>query len=85
MSEATKALFRRQQKMVAQIKPILAGQGPEAQGATLAELVAIFLAGHHPSLRGDLLAMHIAYVTKLLPISEAEIFPNGKPEGWEHH
>ena len=34
------------QALSAQIKPLLAGRGPDVQGAVLADLVSTFLLGH---------------------------------------
>jgi len=59
------------------IKKILAGRAPEVQGAILADLLAIWLAGHHiagdspatRALRNDLLAMHLAGVEELVTIN----------------
>jgi hypothetical protein len=61
----------------AHIWPLLAGQAPEVQGAALADLLAIWLAGHHVagdedatrSLRAELLAMHCAAVRTLTSIN----------------
>jgi hypothetical protein len=64
------------------IRPLLGGYPPEIQGAVLADLLSVFIAGHHPARRADVLAMHVDFVRALVPESEKEIFPNGKPEGW---
>jgi hypothetical protein len=64
------------------IGPLLARWPPEIQGAVLADLLSVWIAGHHPSLRENLLAAHIDAVRALVPETEKEIFPNGKPEGW---
>ena len=71
--------------IVEAIRPMLAGKTPEVQGAVLADLLAIFLAGHHPELREQLLTMHIEGVRKLIAPNEAAIFAQrgGKPPGWE--
>jgi len=66
--------------LVERIKLLLRGQGPDLQGAALADLVAIFFLADHflahcrvmPAMRG------------LIPINEALQFGRvGKPEGWE--
>ena len=63
-------------RLVEQIRPILAGQGPWCQGAVLADLVAIWLAGHtlgdpkqDDELRANLLTVHIEMVKKLVPVN----------------
>ncbi len=63
--------------LVAQIKPVLAGQPPEIQGAVLADCLAIWLAGHHVegdedatrALRADLLAQHCSIVRHLVTVN----------------
>lgn len=63
--------------LVALIRPLLAGRRGEVQGAVLADLLAIWLAGHHvagdaeatQSLRAELLALHLEGVTKLVPVN----------------
>jgi hypothetical protein len=51
--------------------PLLAGRGPFVQGAALADLVAMYLAGHAPELREEVLALHVAAVRKLVPVNAA--------------
>ena len=59
--------------LVAAIRPLLAGEAPHVQGAVLADLVAMWLAGHvvmdsHGKtrrLRADLLRGHVAVVREL--------------------
>ena len=70
-------------ELVRQIKPQLAGHDPRIQGMVLFELAAIYLAGHHPALREQMLSLHLNGIRSYIPVAEAEIFPNGKPEGWE--
>ena len=52
------------------IRPLLAGKGPEIQGAVLSDLVAIFIASHYQHGDGmmkKMLSMHIDLVRKLVP------------------
>jgi hypothetical protein len=66
--------------VVNQIRPILAGRPPEMQGAILADLLAIWLAGLHVAgdvgqtrkLRAEMLAMHVSAVEELIKVN-AEI------------
>jgi hypothetical protein len=70
-------------RIVNRIRPLLAGKPPELQGAVLADLLAMFLAGHHPGLREEILQLHIKAVRDLIGPNEAEIFErHGKPPGW---
>ena len=56
------------------VKPLLAGQSPELQGAVINDLAAIWIAGHRvPGDRGegdrmreDLLALHAEHVRELV-------------------
>jgi hypothetical protein len=64
------------------IRPLLAGLPPDVQGCVLADLVSVFIVGHHPELREAMLEMHVDLVRELLPETEKEIFPHGLPEDW---
>jgi len=75
--------FESAQDVVARVKPLFAGRHAQAQGAALAELTALFLAGHHPALREEIKRLHFEYVEKLIPVMENEIFPNGVPDEWK--
>ena len=62
------------ERIVNAIKPLLAGHPPEVQGAVLADLLAMFLAGHvgpdADTVREDLLWFHIDLVRQLIPVNE---------------
>jgi hypothetical protein len=60
--------------VVDEIKGKLAGRPPEMQGVVLANLLALFLAGHAPPLRGGILRMHVKAVKDLIPVCEHELF-----------
>jgi hypothetical protein len=45
----------------------------------LGDLVSVFVVGNHPSLREEILAMHIDLVRELVPETERELFPHGWP------
>jgi len=75
--------IRHQERLIARVKPVLAGNHPDIQGAVLAELLARFIAGTHPLLRETILTVHIDMVRKLVPVCEAELFQRGKPPGWD--
>ena len=62
------------------IKPLLAGLSAEVQGAALADLLSLFLAGHLADtpeatrrLRDEILELHIQAVRNLLPANEKMI------------
>lgn len=66
---------------------LLAGHPAEIQGAVLADLLAIYLAGHHihgsqvrtDALRERLLEMHVGAVRELIPVN-AEQIHGGRPK-----
>jgi hypothetical protein len=67
--------------LVDRIRPLLAGYPAEMQGAALADLLAIWLAGHYVegdavatrTLRSDLLADHFTTVIQLTPLNAKTI------------
>jgi hypothetical protein len=68
-------------QLITRIKPILAGHSPDIQGAVLADLLAIWLAGHIDpdspretrKIRDSLLHNHLDAVRTLVPIEAAVI------------
>jgi hypothetical protein len=60
------------------IHHMLAGQGPEVQGAVIGELVAVFLAGHHPGLRANQRKLLDELIDDLIPICIEEMIDAGK-------
>lgn len=44
---------------------VLQGQGPEMQGAALADLVSVWISGHHPDLRDEVFEGWLVLVRKL--------------------
>ena len=67
--------------LVREISPLLAGKPQQVQGAVLADLLSMWLAGHFEAtnaakttiLRNDVLDMHIDMVRKLIPESAKQI------------
>jgi hypothetical protein len=54
---------------------------PELQGAVLADLLSIWLAGHAPIVREEILQLHIAHVRELIEINEKLILgEQGHPQ-----
>jgi len=64
---------------------VLHGHGPIVQGAVLADLLAMWLAGHVGSgaaeLREHLLADHMKLVRKLIEVNEPAILERVPPKG----
>ena len=65
------------------IRPMFAGQSPEIVGATLGQLLAILIAGHHPTMRDDALQWIIDMVRDLVRIEVEIMIENGSaPPEW---
>ena len=63
------------------LQPRLKGYPPELQGAVLADLLSIWLAGHAPIVREEILQLHIAHVRELIEINEKLILgEQGHPQ-----
>lgn len=59
--------------LVELIGAVLHGLPPEVQGATLGELTALWLAGHHPAIRDQVMAVHLGMIKHLIPLCQAKI------------
>lgn len=57
-------------ELCAQIHPMLEGKGPEVQGSVIADMLATYMAGHHPDARKTVLDALLATVNKLIPVIE---------------
>lgn len=55
-------------QLVDAIKPLLAGKHPSLQGIVLADLLAIWVAGHDPAISEALLMAHLKGVRQLIPL-----------------
>jgi hypothetical protein len=74
---------QRAAQLVHIIRPLLAGSEPEAVGAAVGELAAIFLAGHDPSIRADARQMLFKLIDELVPVSIDEMIEQGRvPREW---
>ncbi|MGO8241292.1 hypothetical protein ACC806_34710 [Rhizobium ruizarguesonis] len=56
------------------VRPHLAGEPPEIQGAVIADLLAIWLAGHAPQLREEAIEFHMEMVRQLTEAEEGLMF-----------
>jgi hypothetical protein len=78
-------------RLVEEVRPILAGHSPEVIGAALADLVAIWLAGHVVAgdieatdrRRGELMLMHAQAVRHLTAINALQLGTYGGVGGSE--
>ena len=81
---STKDLAYEALDLASEIKPLLAGRNPGVQSAALIELLAIWLAGHPPAIRAQMLRDHIKAVRAMVPIAESEMFAGGRhPQTWD--
>jgi hypothetical protein len=72
------------EQLTGQIRPLLAGKDPMVQSAVLADLLAMWLAGHFVQgdrdetrkLRADLLRMHLETVERLTEINAMQMGTN---------
>jgi hypothetical protein len=74
-------LVTRSQALAKRISELLAGQGPDVQGAALADLVAMFFAGHHPDIRDEVMRTWISFMQKLIEPNDHILMPGGWPKG----
>jgi hypothetical protein len=69
------------QKLCAKIAPLLAGNDPAVQSAALADLSAMWIAGHFvpnsvsgtKELRKELLREHVKLIRQLVPLNEQKL------------
>ena len=62
------------------IRPLLKGKDPDIQGAVLSELLALFIAGHHPQLRDHAMRAIIACTLDLVRVNDEMLYgPKGFP------
>lgn len=82
--ETAKEFARETFDIVARIKPMLAGHGPALQGAVLADLVSLWVAGHAPVEREPWFDLLCDHAWALVAVSEKELFGEaGHPAGRE--
>jgi hypothetical protein len=75
--------IRRAQGIVDKIRPMLADESPDVQGAALAQLLAIFIGGHAPPLRQFQRAMLLDTADRLVPVIVEEMIDEGRvPAYW---
>lgn len=63
------------------IKPLLAAHGLPLQGAVLADLVSVWLAGHRPAIRDAVLENMVVTIKQLVPLSAMEIIADRQFKG----
>jgi hypothetical protein len=58
-------------EIVERIRPLLGGHHPAVQSSVIADLLAMWLAGHEHDIREALLDSHIGLVRELVPVNVA--------------
>lgn len=75
IADTTAEDFARQvTDIVARLKPMMAGHGPAMQGAVIADLVSLWVAGHPPAEREGMFDLLCDHAWALVPASEMEMF-----------
>lgn len=74
VDDAFDALVRESGELVDAVKPLFAGHHPAAQSSALAELLAIWAAGHPEFAREGLIAKFVDAALRMIPFAEREIF-----------
>ena len=74
MTKTEDRMYEQSRKIVSACSGILHGHDVTVQGAALADLLAMFIAGHQAgaetdTLREDILRLHIDHVRALIPIN----------------
>jgi hypothetical protein len=70
-----------------QIRPFLAGRPPEIQGAILAELLSVWIAGHYPGgqqLMDAVLETHLRLVRQMIPTNVEMLISQGRMQRRGH-
>jgi len=76
------AYLRHIERIVCVCKMVLAHHDEDEQCAALTELVANYIAIHHPVIREEAIETFVKDMRRQIPAAEAELFPDGYPEGW---
>jgi hypothetical protein len=76
------AYLRHIDRIVCICKMVLAHHDEDEQCAALTELVASYIAIHHPATREEVIETFVKDMRRHIPAAEAELFPDGYPEGW---
>lgn len=70
-------------KLSKQIAPLLAGKDPAVQSAALADMVAMWIVGHRPAIRHEIVQEFSRLVSRLIPVNEAMMFGDAGHPGWK--
>jgi hypothetical protein len=56
--------------LIEQIRPLLAHRNPTLQGCVIAELLAIFIGGHHPTRRQEMLDATVEMAVTMIALHD---------------
>jgi hypothetical protein len=65
-----KELLPKSEKILAEIKPLLANHGALLQGAVIAELAAIWIGGHAPEIREEMNKIFFETVESMISLHD---------------
>jgi hypothetical protein len=65
-----KELLPKSEKILAEIRPLLANQGALLQGAVIAELGAIWIGGHDPAIRAKMRKIFFETVESMVSLHD---------------
>jgi hypothetical protein len=69
LTDALDAHVREALALSKRCQRLLAGRSPDVQGAALVDLLALFLAGHAPEIREEILTQHLKSVIRLMKVN----------------
>jgi hypothetical protein len=64
-------MLRTTDRIIDQIRPLLAGHNPATQGAVIAELLGIFLGGHAPAIRDEICDATVETAWQMMKLHDA--------------
>jgi hypothetical protein len=65
------------------VAPLFVGEDPDIIGGTLANLLALYIAGHRPDVRDDVLEAVVECARDLVPVCEKDIIrQHGGGDPW---
>lgn len=71
------------EELADRLRPFFAGQDPGVQGAVITQLLAIFVAGHHPAIRYEQLDLVIDATRRMVPLEIEVMIEAGRcPPDW---
>lgn len=83
LMDAMDDIIKDSEHVVDAIRQILGGKHPAVQASAMVQIVALWIAGHAPQIRAEVLAEMVAASNKLVPSIEKAVFgAAGHPGAW---